>query len=273
MSYLFYKDFKVCVKTENFDATSDAIGTAINTRYGADVEAIRILSEIATKLMAGGLTVPGNLSVTGNSNVNGIINAGGGTIGIGPGTGDGASFTIYNGEIRSGYGTAFRDTYSNKTNIVMDHRSGNIMTKGGIHAQGYSSFVNDIVIIDIFGNAVFANGKVRIDSLGNAVFANGNVTIDREGNVSFANDRVKIDREGNVNINGNLTINGYIKFADREDKNQYLAMQNFAIPDRNGTVNSHLMIRHNGIPSSIPNHNNIQFAESNGRGIWFPTLP
>jgi hypothetical protein len=49
-----------CSNKEGFDATSD-VKAAINELYKGDVEAIRNLSSIATKLMTGGLTVPGNL--------------------------------------------------------------------------------------------------------------------------------------------------------------------------------------------------------------------
>jgi len=55
--YLLYKDFN---KKEGFDATSD-MKAVIGQVYNADIEAIRNLSSIATKLQAGGLTVPGNL--------------------------------------------------------------------------------------------------------------------------------------------------------------------------------------------------------------------
>jgi len=48
--------------------SSDQIKAAIREIYNADVEAIRNLSEVATKLQAGGLTVPGQLTTN-------IINA------------------------------------------------------------------------------------------------------------------------------------------------------------------------------------------------------
>jgi hypothetical protein len=57
LGYLLYKDM---TKKEGFDATSD-MKAVINQVYNADIEAIRNLSSIASKLQAGGLTVPGNL--------------------------------------------------------------------------------------------------------------------------------------------------------------------------------------------------------------------
>ncbi len=49
--------------------TADVVKEAIKQVYNADVEAIRNLSEVATKLQAGGLTIPGNLTVTGSVTV------------------------------------------------------------------------------------------------------------------------------------------------------------------------------------------------------------
>jgi hypothetical protein len=52
---------------------SNDIKKAVKQVYLADVEAIRNLSEVATKLQAGGLTIPGNLNVTGTIKANGEI--------------------------------------------------------------------------------------------------------------------------------------------------------------------------------------------------------
>jgi hypothetical protein len=66
MMYLFYKiqnPTKENIK-ESF-AVQDDVKAAINEVYQADVDAIRNLSAVATKLQAGGLTAAGNLSVAG----------------------------------------------------------------------------------------------------------------------------------------------------------------------------------------------------------------
>ena len=47
---------------------SNDIKEAVKQVYLADVESIRNLSEVATKLQASGLTIPGNLTVTGSFN-------------------------------------------------------------------------------------------------------------------------------------------------------------------------------------------------------------
>jgi microcystin-dependent protein len=65
---LFYKQH--CIETMvNTDTSDQAIIKAINKAYMVDVEAIRNLSEVATKLQAGGLTIPGDLSISGNLNL------------------------------------------------------------------------------------------------------------------------------------------------------------------------------------------------------------
>ena len=55
----------ICNNKEGFDVTSD-IKAEINKIYNADIQAIRNLSDIATKLMAGGISVPGNLNINDN---------------------------------------------------------------------------------------------------------------------------------------------------------------------------------------------------------------
>jgi hypothetical protein len=56
---------------------SNDIKEAVKQVYLADVEAIRNLSEIATKINAGTFVFPGNLTVTGSFKANSSINAGG----------------------------------------------------------------------------------------------------------------------------------------------------------------------------------------------------
>ena len=51
-------------------SNTDQIKEAVKQIYMADVEAIRNLSNVATKLQAGGLTVPGTMTLTGNMLIN-----------------------------------------------------------------------------------------------------------------------------------------------------------------------------------------------------------
>jgi len=64
--HLYYK--QSCIKVEKMANTTDEIKNAVKQIYNSDIEAIRNLSEVATKLQAGGLTIPGNLNVKGTFN-------------------------------------------------------------------------------------------------------------------------------------------------------------------------------------------------------------
>ena len=89
--YVFYKINNISKIKENFAVAAD-IKAAINEIYRADIESIRNLSAIATKLQAGAVTIPGSLNVTGSISATGSINttdsinAKGGTAGGGGGT-------------------------------------------------------------------------------------------------------------------------------------------------------------------------------------------
>lgn len=63
IGYLFYNQGQI--KELMADVSPD-IKDAIKQIYNVDVEAIRNLSNVATQLQAGGLTVPGDLRITGN---------------------------------------------------------------------------------------------------------------------------------------------------------------------------------------------------------------
>ncbi len=62
IGYLFYNQNKI---KESMSDVSPDLKDAIKKIYNADVEAIRNLSNVATQLQAGGLTIPGNLTVKG----------------------------------------------------------------------------------------------------------------------------------------------------------------------------------------------------------------
>ena len=73
IAYLFHN--QNCMKENMADVPVD-IKEAIKQVYSADVEAIRNLSNVATQLQAGGLTIPGNLTVTGDVTVGSNLNVG-----------------------------------------------------------------------------------------------------------------------------------------------------------------------------------------------------
>lgn len=58
-------------KKESMADVATDVKEAVKQVYLADVEAIRNLSNVATQLQSGGLTIPGNLMIKGNLNVDG----------------------------------------------------------------------------------------------------------------------------------------------------------------------------------------------------------
>ncbi len=74
------------------------IKEAIKQVYNADVEAIRNLSEVATKLQAGGLTIPGNLTVTGDINSQGNLTTNGNILSKGNMAVEGGNINLGNKE-------------------------------------------------------------------------------------------------------------------------------------------------------------------------------
>lgn len=110
--FLFFHNYwvKFTEPMANLEVTPQ-LKDAIKQVYMADVEAIRNLSEVASKLQAGGLTIPGNLtisgamsvkgnsSVEGNSTVNGSFNyLPKGTIVLWGGTTAPAGWALCNGQ-------------------------------------------------------------------------------------------------------------------------------------------------------------------------------
>ncbi len=75
--FILYEYFNQNKTTENFAdtttaVTSDQVKQMIREIYLADIDAIRNLSNVATKLSTGGYTTPGNLTVSGTTNSSAI---------------------------------------------------------------------------------------------------------------------------------------------------------------------------------------------------------
>jgi microcystin-dependent protein len=68
---LYWKNKTKENMTNQPQLTETRVKELINQTYLVDVDAIRNLSEVATKLQAGGLTIPGNLNVKGSIKVDG----------------------------------------------------------------------------------------------------------------------------------------------------------------------------------------------------------
>ena len=84
MFHQYWRESKFMMKSqckeeikESMSNVSNDIKEAVKQVYLADVEAIRNLSEIATKLQNGALTIPGNLVVKGQIRADNAITSGG----------------------------------------------------------------------------------------------------------------------------------------------------------------------------------------------------
>jgi hypothetical protein len=99
------------------------------------IDSSRNLTSIGT-IGCGAITSSAGISGT-TGNFSGVITlpSGAGTNQIGPGTGDGASYSTYNVYIKTWYGLAIRD-YADTVRIVVDARSGTLDVIGGYRING-----------------------------------------------------------------------------------------------------------------------------------------
>jgi hypothetical protein len=235
LSYLFYKDFN---RKEGFGQAED-IAAAINTRYAADVDAIRNLSNIATTLTtAGGLINPGALQVNGSLNLSGKKI----DLGFSDTTREANAGKIEYGTFNSsalcitGKGTSSSNRivqlYDNVNVAGSLTTGGSLTTAGEINTTG----------MNITGTTSIKMTGTSRDSTNGFIEANYGVLNNRYGmgmqggitrlycsdanaggyhpacvalslaraNGSFA-DVLKVDTAGNVTINGNLIVTGEIK--------------------------------------------------------------
>ena len=133
---IYYFINSSCNNTEHFDATSDA-KAAVNAVYQADVGAIRTLADVAGKLQAGTLTVPGNLQ-------------------IGPNSGHPFGVTLPHGDWQS----RFYNTHNN-TAVYMAHGAGY-----GMHINAQNNGKGTYVLECHNGNnqvlGVYGNNNVNV---------------------------------------------------------------------------------------------------------------
>ena len=216
--YLLYCN--LTQQKEHFDATTDAIKTAMNTRYGADVEAIRNLSDLASRLIAGGLTVPGSLSVTGGvsiSDENTMVLGNSNNLWL---------MNCYKGDknlgIRGNNGTGWTDS------LFLLNQNGNMTLKGGLTVNSINMNSSDISNV----NAIGINGEniLFIDNGTQNKWLINNYRNDTKLGFRGWNDTTKgwtdtifsLDQNGTVTINGNLSVTGNISCnGSNSSKNVY----------------------------------------------------
>ncbi len=204
-------------KKEGFDATTDVIA-AINKVYNADIEAIRNLSSIAQKLLAGGLTVPGNLLLPsggeldlGSNDTTRETNAG--KIVYGKFETDSLGI-VGKGNLGGNRKIKMWDNVEIATNLNV----GNTLSAGNIFTNSINTNTNPIYFWAP-GDPNHFIGHSQGTRKWNNGSPNGPAVVGWDGGSlgsTNGGDKTALtwDKNGNVNINGNLNIKGTIILGD-----------------------------------------------------------
>jgi len=166
------------IKIKNIEkfAVADDVKEEINKVYQADLDAIRNLSAIASKLQAGGVTVPGNLTVTDNTTSNGFIT----TKGIRSNEtwfpySDGNNYirgnTILDGSL----------THNGSSNVTGVLTAGNVAVGAHEIQLQYNGKAHYVIIND-------GNFRIKNTSVNGAIGSAGTdlITVDTAGNTTIA---------------------------------------------------------------------------------------
>ena len=243
--YLLYKD--LTQQKEHFDATTDAIRTAINTRYGADVEAIRNLSDLASRLIAGGLTVPGNLGVNGDFVLSG--------------TNQWVFHTPDDGRERMYIAPGIRDqngSWNWGKSVTIDY-DGTVTINGNLNVTGY---------INVTGNSTVTGnnnilGDLVLDGTNQWIFHTPNdgrtslyiAPMTSTGHAWHKGLEI-VGETGNLNVNGgNLNVNGDTHSSRGKG---------IVLYDLNGNSTR---LSCNIEPNKPPTKFNISFTNAAGQGV------
>ena len=238
--FIFYKADKVEKMADT--TTTDQIKDSVRQIYQADVEAIRNLSNVATQLQAGGLTVPGklassNLNVTGGSV--GDYQTPNGQMKI---TQQGIMFGGPNNGRQVDSAQISAGTHiPNSLNIVgmsadagWQSRRVDMWTKGGLNVYGPIYTNNNLKIQGgSVGDYQTPNGQMKITQQGimfggpnngretnSAQISAGTHVADSLNIVGMSapdksNRRVDMWAEGGFNVNGPTNLNGNLKVNNK----------------------------------------------------------
>ena len=161
----FHQYFFKSTKESMADVSDAQIADAVKKYYLADVEAVRKLSDVATKLQAGGLTLPSDLKVSGNLKAKGAILFDGEI--PHPDTGDGA---LYKAEgqftIAADDWLMFRSSSTKQSKIVMNLNDGHIKAKDMLIDQQISIGTN----AEIKGSLKIGSWTIREADHGHLIF-------------------------------------------------------------------------------------------------------
>ena len=224
--YLLYKDF---YKNEKFDSVSDT-KALINQVYNADIEAIRNLSSIASKLIKeGGLVVPGKLQVTDTLTAKALYSSGG----TGAGTGthfpwtDGINYIGGNTKISNDLSVGGKLNLPNNTSLSADGDDATHWLR--LQQTNNPGQYKSLAVKDLWcqaGDSVLHS--TTINNSGNvttgALKANGNITI---GNTTINESHLQMltgqadfliehtrRRKGNNNTDPNQGPSRYLHSGD-----------------------------------------------------------
>ena len=182
----------ILYKVENMVDTpsvNDQIKQAVKDIYLADVEAIRNLSNTATQLQTGGLTVPGNIITKGAIKFPewGITH---------PDDADGAIYKA-DGQLQIAVDDLlrFRNIATKKHQIEFNTASGSATFGGNLNVGGNT--------INQDGSAVLGNGKILIDKDGNITI---NGTLNMKGKIAL--------NDNPIMIRGATDTNHYMQFDE-----------------------------------------------------------
>jgi len=217
---------------EGFAAIDDA-RQAVREVYNADIDAIRNLSSVATKLQAGGLTVPGNLTIRDALNVNDItvtknVQVNGGIV---------ANNNIANGWITGHFGSGPKDrvvigNLENQATVGAHNNALNAWTPLRLQGDSINMVPNNGIVNFPNGWRInTADGHFRIQhngadklvahNAGHPVYApngmdvgtwrgTGGGTLNVSGNINGA---AALTAAGNINTSGTITASGNINAA------------------------------------------------------------
>ena len=252
-------------KMADTSSTTDQIKQAVKEVYLADVEAIRNLSETATKLQAGGLTVPGNTNFSGNITTKGAIKFSEWGI-THPDDADGAIYKA-DGQLQIAVDDLLRfRNIGSKTHKIEFNTASGSATFGGdntsiwlnSHGNGDARFNGDVSSAGVL--------KVdRIQPVLETEIGDGK----RKGFLSLGGERVQID--GNLNVNNDLKVRNRNILAELDRLNRILPDDNTLRIGKwhiytHGDEGKQFTIQADGTDWNIKN-GGIYVLYNNGRGF------
>lgn len=244
--YIYYTDCieGFAVDTATNDATNDAIKKAtndtikkaVNDIYLADVDAIRNLSEVATKLQTAGVTLPGDFTVKGKININGVT-------------------TLNNNTILKKSLTVDNDI---NTKGKLKENGNDLVPKGTIVAYHPSNFTDATTDIVVPGGWALCDGTNGTPDLRGRFIKGASTTITSEPGIDVFGDGYVVGRK----INNKSGVDDGILGISRTNKNSWIFKMKHG--DYGGT--DHMVLTKNELPKHTHTYDkvNVQGISASG---------